>query len=108
MMLSLNLPLAAYQQGSLMLFNIRKDAASTGLGGRIVLAASVFKRQAVQAEVKATEKSEFEGTVSSLGSQSATLKLDGIKLLKDETLMPTEDSSFGESPPPASGFFFSY
>ncbi len=108
MLVCLQLPLAAYQQGTFMLFDIRKDTAATGVGGRIVLAAAVFKSQAVQAEVKATDQSEFESTVSSLGSQKAAIKLEGIKLLKDETLKPAEDSSFGESPPPTSGFFFSY
>lgn len=108
----LGLPLSAYQQGSFFLFDIRDDAATEkGIAGRIVLASSLFKNKASKPESESAtkeKKSEFETGVSSFKLKGSDSISTGIKVLDTEDDDATIESSFGEDPPPPSGFYFSY
>lgn len=104
----LGLPLAAYQQGSFFLFDIREDAPASGTAGRIVVAASAFKTGPAKPATQAAGPSEFETRITSFGSDGSTLKSSGVQLLEVETDAPKIESSFGDEPPVPSGFFFTY
>lgn len=111
---SLSLPLSAYQQGSLFLFDLRQDASEKGLAGRKAIASSMFKIEAEPAKSelarsKAQTTSEFESGLKSVlsGGQSAP-STSGLDILKLENETISSESSFGKDPPAPSGFFFTY
>ena len=103
-------PLAAYQQGSFFLFDLRADDSAKGTAGRIVMAATLFTSQTTKptARAAATVPSEFETKITSFGSDGSTLKSSDIKILDAEYDTPSSGSSFGDEPPATSGFFFTY
>ena len=104
---SLSLPLVAYQQGTYLLFDVRQDISETSKTGRIVVAASVFEAKAATRETKVPEQSEFETKITSFGTEGST-SASGVEVLHTETDAPKIESSFGDSPPAPSGFFFTY
>lgn len=119
--MSLSLPLSAYQQGSYLLFDIREDATESGTGGRIAVAASVFKTEAEKAKRpmdRQQSRSEFETVVDSFEGGQRSQVSGGIQILDVEDEEPGTDStfgddtqtgsSFGEEKPAPSGFFFTY
>ncbi|MFU8847771.1 MAG: hypothetical protein ACNA77_03525 [Opitutales bacterium] len=111
---SLSLPLSAYQQGSLFLFDLRQEAGEEGVAGRKVIASSIFKIEAEKAKSEIAEgkpqiTSEFEsGLKRILSGETSVPTTSGLDILKLENETISGESSFGESSPPPSGFFFTY
>lgn len=110
--LGASLPMSGYQQGSYFLFDIRDDAEQAeGLGGRIAVASSVFKKDAslLKTEIAGKrKKSEFESEISSFNLEGSDSVSTGIEILDEKKDDSETESSFGESKPAPGGFFFSY
>jgi hypothetical protein len=105
---TLSLPLVAFQQGTYFLFDVRQDVSEISKTERILIAASVFQAKEATREPKVARQSEFETKITSLGGEAKTPALDDLEILKFETADSKTESSFGDSPPPPSGFFFTY
>lgn len=105
---SLGLPLSAYEQGTYLLFDIREDAvAAKDTSGRMVVAASVFKKTK-PVTTQRGKKSEFEAEITSFRADGPDSVSTGIEILDDDKDGSKTKSTFGESKPASGGFFFSY